>query len=323
MLLQFRLVTTLVIVSLVSLAPARAEDWPERPVKMIVLSGAGGAPDIMARLLTEDLSRKFGKNFFVENMAGAGGITAMRALKVSAPDGYTFALAPASAIVIAPRVFKDVPFNIDTDFAPVAFVGSSPIAIAVKSDSRYKSFPEFLAALKAAPQSMPIATTVTNSLPHLLAVMTKLKTGADFTVVPFTSSPQGVTGLLRGDVAAMLDGYPSFEGMRQDGQVRILASFDPARSELTKGLSVVAEAIPGVVGTGWFAIFAPKGTPPTVVGKFKAAIDEALGKPEVTEKMQTLTIVPQPMPAAAFLEFLEKEKTYWKEAIEKSGATSN
>src|SRR5689334_21676910 len=108
MLRQFRLATMVVLAALISLTAAHADDWPARPVKVIVLSGPGGAPDIMARLLTEDMSRKLGKNFYVENSVGAGGITAMRALKVSAPDGYTFALAPASAIVIAPRVFKDV-----------------------------------------------------------------------------------------------------------------------------------------------------------------------------------------------------------------------
>jgi tripartite-type tricarboxylate transporter receptor subunit TctC len=320
---HLRFATAVLLATMISLVAARADDWPARPVKMIVLSGAGGAPDIMARLLTDDLSRKFGKNFYVENSVGAGGITAMRSLKVSAPDGYTFALAPASAIVIAPRVFKDVPFNIDTDFAPVAFVGASPIAVAVKSDSPYKSFAELVDALKATPQSLSVATTLTNSLPHLLGVLTKLKTNADFTVVPFSSSPQGITALLRGDVAAMMDGYPSFEGMRQDGQVRILTSFDPARSELTKGLPVAAEIVPGVVGTGWFAIFAPKDTPTAVIEKFKAAVDEALAKREVIEKMQTLTIVPQPMPTAAFAQFLEKEKAYWIEAIEKSGAGRN
>ncbi len=323
MLQLFRLVTMVMLAAAVSLTATRADDWPAKPVKMIVLSGPGGAPDIMARLLTEDLSRKFGKNFYVENSVGAGGITAMRSLKVSAPDGYTFALAPASAIVIAPRVFKDVPFDIDADFAPVAFVGASPIAVAVKSDSPYKSYPEFLAALKATPQSMPVATTLTNSLPHLLGVLTKLRSSADFTVVPFSSSPQGITALLRGDVVAMMDGYPSFEGMRQDGQVRILASFDPARSELTRGLPVVAESLPGVVGTGWFAIFAPRDTPKTVIEKFKAGIDEALLKREVAERMQTLTIVPQPMPAAALVQFLAKEKSFWLDVIEKSGATRN
>jgi tripartite-type tricarboxylate transporter receptor subunit TctC len=308
---------------IVSLGSARADDWPSRPVKLIVLSSPGGAPDIMARLITEQVSRKFGKNFYVENSVGAGGITGMRALKTSAADGYTFGLAPASAIVIAPRVFKDVPFDIDTDFAPVAFVGASPIAIAVKADSPHKTFADLLAALKAAPQSMSVATTLTNSLPHLLGVLTKLKSNADFTIVPFSSSPQGVTALLRGDVVAMVDGYPSFEGMRQDGQVRILASFDPARSDLTRGAPVVTESIPGVVATGWFAIFAPRDTPQVIIDRFKSGIDEALGKSEVTGKMLTMTVAPKPMPAPEFGKFLETEKSFWIEAIEKSGARAN
>jgi tripartite-type tricarboxylate transporter receptor subunit TctC len=319
---QFRFVTTVILAAVLLLAAARADDWPARPVKLIVLSGPGGAPDIMARLITEHVSRKFGKNFYVENSVGAGGITGMRALKNSAADGYTFALAPASAIVIAPRVFKDVPFNIDTDFAPVAFVGASPIAIAVKADSPYKNLADLLAALRSQ-QSMSVATTLTNSLPHLLGVLTKLKTDADFTVVPFSSSPQGVTALLRGDVAAMIDGYPSFEGMRQDGQVRILASFDAARSDVTRGAPVVAESIPGVVATGWFAIFAPKDTPQAIIDQFKSGVDQALAKGEVIEKMQTMTVVPQPTPTPTFLEFLKKERSFWVEAIEKSGAKPN
>jgi tripartite-type tricarboxylate transporter receptor subunit TctC len=320
---HIRLVAVFILATLVSIGCARADDWPSRPVKLIVLSGPGGAPDIMARLITEQVSRKFGKNFYVENSVGAGGITGMRALKVSAADGYTFALAPASSIVIAPRVFKEVPFDIDADFAPVAFVGASPIAIAVKSDSPYKSFADLLAALKATPQSMSVATTLTNSLPHLLGVLTKLKVGADFTIVPFSSSPQGVTALLRGDVVAMMDGYPSFEGMRQDGQVRILASFDPARSDLTRGAPVVTEQIPGVVATGWFAIFAPRDTPQPIIDKFKSGVDEALGKPEVIEKMLTMTVAPKPMPASEFARFLATEKSFWNEAIDKSGARAN
>lgn len=322
MLHQIRFVTTVILVLVTSLAAARADDWPSRPVKLIVLSGPGGAPDVTARLIAEQLSRKFGKNVYIENSVGAGGITGMRALKTSAADGYTFGLAPASAIVIAPRVFKDVPFNIDTDFAPVAFIGASPIAIAVKSDSPYKTFADFLAALKST-QAMAVATTLTNSLPHLLGVLTKVKTNADFTVVPFSSSPQGVTALLRGDVAAMIDGYPSFEGMLQDGQVRVLASFDGARSDVTRGQPVVTESIPGVVATGWFAIFAPKDTPQAIIDKFKSGVDEALVKPEVADKMRTMTVVPQPMPTAQFVQFLAKEKAFWAEAIEKSGVKPN
>jgi tripartite-type tricarboxylate transporter receptor subunit TctC len=319
---HIRFFTTVMLAIVISATGAYANDWPNKPVKMIVLSGPGGAPDIMARLIAEQLSRKLGKNFYVENSVGAGGITGMRGLKTSAPDGYTFGLAPASAIVIAPRVFKDVPFDIDADFVPVAFVGASPIAIAVKSDSPYKTFADLLSALKATP-SMAVATTLTNSLPHLLGVLTKVKAGADFTIVPFASSPQGITALLRGDVAAMIDGYPSFEGMLQDGQVRVLASFDAARSDVTRGQPIVAESIPGVVATGWFAIFAPKDTPRAIIDQFKSGVDDALVNSEVAGKMRTMTVVPQPMPVAQFVSFLTKEKAFWADAIEKSGAKPN
>jgi tripartite-type tricarboxylate transporter receptor subunit TctC len=121
----------------------------------------------------------------------------------------------------------------------------------------------------------------------------------------------------------MIDGYPSFEGMRQDGQVRILASFDAARSDLTRMLPVVSESLPGVVGSGWFAIFGPRDTPKAIIDQFKSGVDEALVKPEVIDKMLTMTVAPQPMAVAAFDQFLDKEKSFWIEVIAKGGAQAN
>lgn len=309
---------TLIVASVISVSTAHADNWPTRPVKMLVISSPGGAPDIMTRLIAEQLSRRFGKNFYVENSVGAGGIAAMRALKTTAADGYTFALVPASTVVIAPHVFKDLPYDIDADFVPVAFVGASPIAIAVRSDSTYATFADFLSALKTQP--LAVGTTITNSLPNLLGTLTRVKANADFTIVPFSASTQGITALLRGDVAAMIDGYPAFEGMLQDGQVKVLASFDDSRSDITRGQPVVAESIPGAVATGWFAIFARKDTPEAITAQFKLGVDEALVKPELVEKMRAMTVVPQPMPTAKLLQFIAKEKSFWAEAVERAAA---
>ena len=201
-------------------AGAQAADWPEKPVKLIVFSGAGGSPDVTARLLADQLSRKWGQNFYVENKVGAGGITGLTALKNSVADGYSFGLSPASAIVISPLVFKDVPFDIEKDFLPVAFVGASPIVVAVRAESPFQTFADLVVASKNASEPVAIATPLTNSLPHLLASSLKKRAEGNMTIVPFSTSPQGVTALLRGDVVAMIDGYPSFEGMLQGGKVR-------------------------------------------------------------------------------------------------------
>jgi tripartite-type tricarboxylate transporter receptor subunit TctC len=320
-----RIATAIIVVSVAlmgMLHPVSAA-WPDKPVKLIVFSGAGGSPDATARLLAEQLTRTWGQNFYIENKVGAGGVTGLSALKSSAPDGYNFGLAPASSIVITPHVFKNVPFDIQNDFVPVAFVGASPIVVAVKADSPFRTFADLLAKAKSTPTPMAIGTPLTNTLPHLLAGLLKQKAGANMDVIPFSTSPQGVTALLRGDIAAMIDGYPTFEGMLQAGEVRLLANFDAKRSATTGDLPVVAETLPGVVATGWFAIFAPKGTPQPIIEKLRSGIDEALKQPELLDRLKAITVIPQPMTASELADFLIKERSFWADAIDKAGVKSN
>jgi tripartite-type tricarboxylate transporter receptor subunit TctC len=303
-----------------SFTTAGAQTWPDKPVRIVVLSGAGGSPDVAARTIANELSQSLSKQFFVENKVGAGGIVGLAAVKASAPDGYTFGLGPASAFITAPRLMKDVPFDIDKDFVPVAFLGKTPIVVAVRKDSPFQTFGDLLKASRESKDGLAIATTSINSLPHLLAVFAGEKAKARFLPVPFSSSPQGITAVLGGDVVAMVDGSPSFEGMVRSGEMRLLASFSDKRLASNEALPVVTEDAAGVAASGWFGFVAPKGTPPEIIERFRAAINSALSKPEVEAKLASLTIFPERMTGQEYVEFLSREKTFWSEALEAAGA---
>ena len=299
---------------------AHAQAWPEKPVKLMVLSAPGGSPDVAARAISERLGKTTGQRFIVENKVGAGGIPGWSALKDSAPDGYTFALVPASAYVLTPHLFKDVPVDMNRDFVPAAFAGTTPIVVAVKKDSPYRTFEDLLKASRASNGKTAVATTLINSLPHLLGELSNKRADARFHIVPFSTSPAGVTAILSGEVVAMIDGYPSFEGMMRSGDVRLLATFSSERMANNRSIPTVSEAVNGLSATGWFAIFAPKGTPPEILEKFRKAVDEATSNEDVSRRMVSLSIFPERMDADELGKFLKKEQDFWAAAVSTAGA---
>jgi tripartite-type tricarboxylate transporter receptor subunit TctC len=304
----------------VALAGANAQSWPDKPVRMIVLSGPGGSPDVAARAIANELSRSLGKQFIVENRVSAGGIIGLSALKSSAPDGYSFVLGMASAFVTSPKLTKDMPYDVDKDFEHVAFVGRTPIVVAVRKDSPLKTFGDLVKVAREAREPIAIATTPINSLPHLLTVFTAEKAQAKILAVPFSSSPQGIAAVLGGEVVAMVDGAPSFEGMVRSGDLRLLASFSEKRLPTNAALPLVAEETSGVAASGWFGLVARTGTRPEVIEKLRSAVNAAVSTPEVEAKLASLVIFPDPMTGPGYAEFLDREKTFWAAAIDAAGA---
>jgi tripartite-type tricarboxylate transporter receptor subunit TctC len=141
-----------------------------------------------------------------------------------------------------------------------------------------------------------------------------------FLPVPFSTSPQGITGVLGGDVVAMVDGAPSFEGMVRSGELRLLASFSDKRLASNAALPIVVEDAAGVAASGWFGFFAPKGTPPEIIEKLRTSINAAMSKPQLEGKLTALTIFPEKMTGPEYVEFLSREKTFWADALAAAGA---
>jgi tripartite-type tricarboxylate transporter receptor subunit TctC len=302
---------------------AKAGPWPEKPVRLVVLSSPGGSPDVAARAISERLSRTLGQRFIVENKVSAGGITGWSALKESAPDGYTFALVAASAYLLTPHLFKNLPFDMAKDFVPAAYVGAAPIVVAVKKDSPYRSFADLIKASRADDGKAAVGTTAINSLPHLLIELANSRAEAKFNVVPFSSSPTAITAVLGGDVRAMADGYPSFVGMLTSGEMRVLATFSPERIPNNRSIPTVSETIPGLAGSGWFAVFAPKGTPDDVIEKFRTSVNDAIGADDVTRQLLSLSIFPESMDGEELAKFLKKEQLFWMDAVKTVASAPN
>ncbi|MDQ8729159.1 tripartite tricarboxylate transporter substrate binding protein [Bradyrhizobium sp. LHD-71] len=300
-------------------AAAEAQNWPDKPVKLIVMGAAGGSPDVAARVISDRLGKIGNLRFVVENKVGAGGITGWTDLKRSAPDGYTFGLIAASAYSLTPHLFKDLSFDVDRDFVPTAFVGTTPIVVAVKKESAFRSLEDLLSLSRQSGGKTAVATPPVNSLAHLLAELANARTEAKLNLVPFSTAPAGIAAILGGDVVGMVDGYPSFEGMLRSGDVRLLASFSTERMANNKTLPTVNETIKGLEATGWFAIFAPKGTSPEILEKVRAAVNEALDAPEVSSRMLGLSIFPEKMTGEELTAFLKKEQAFWSNAVKAAG----
>lgn len=302
-------------------SPAIAQAWPDKPVRIIVPSAAGGSPDAVARVVADKLGAMLGARFFVENRPGAGGIAGMGALKASAPDGYNFAMVPASTIVLAPHLFKSIPWTLGRDVEPVALVGISPLVIAVKNDSPYRSLGDLVGDIRANPDKINVATTATNTLPNLLAKALADQTKTKPFIIPYPNSPTALTSLLRAESKVFFDGYPTFAGMLQSGDVRLLAMFAEKRLSNFSDIPVVAETIPGLKAPGWFAFFAPKGLDAKIAAKFMASLNEVLTDREVSERLYALAVYPEKMSAEQFATFIDREVKFWAEVAGNAGVT--
>ena len=276
-----RLRSILFMASLTAVAvsqPARAETkYPDRSVRIVLPFAAGGVADITARIVAEKLSEKLGQRFYVENQAGAGGIVAARTVTSSAPDGYTLALL-SNGTAVSVSLFKKLPFDPLKDFTPVSSLGFFDFIFATAANSPFKTLGEFIAAAKAKPGSLNVATISVGSTQNLSAELFKTAAGIDFAIIPYRGTPEIQVALLQGDVALTIESYSAMKGNLADGKLRALASSGAMRSEATPELATVTES--GVADydvVSWNALFAPSGTPPEIVNTLNAALREILG----------------------------------------------
>lgn len=302
---------TLATLALMSTA-AMAQNWPNKPVKLIVPAGAGAAPDVIARLLGERLSQAWGQGVVVENRPGAGGIPGMSALARSPNDGYTIGFVPAAMGTITPLVYKNPQFNPDTDLTSVATVGTSTLVMVANPSTGINNLQDLARFSKANPGKANFAAPQPNSLPHLATEMMNKMGGMGMTPIPYTAPPAALAGLLSGDVLMTADGVPSLISHIRSGRVKALAVTSAQRMP---GLDIptVAETYPGFDMVGWFQIIAPAGTPASVVDKISADVNRILLTPEMTTRLNDMGVYHRAdSPAAAREFFASQQRTMRK-----------
>jgi putative tricarboxylic transport membrane protein len=294
-------------------------DYPSRPVKVVVPFGAGGVADITIRIVSEKLSEKLGQRFIVENMPGAGGITAARAALAGAPDGHTLTMLTNGTAISVP-LFANLPFNPLTDFVPISTLGTFDFLFVVNANSNFKSLQDVLQQAKEKPGSLNVATVAVGSSQHLSSVLFRSEARVDLVHVPFRSTPDALVSLLRNDAHLLIDSQAAVKSGLEGGQVRALASSGPRRSAAMPNVPTVREAgITGFDVTSWNALFAPKGTPQPVIERLNGALQEILKAEDVKARLLDLGIEARSESPAELSERLRADIEKWRAVIEKAG----
>jgi tripartite-type tricarboxylate transporter receptor subunit TctC len=262
--------------------------YPARPVQLIIAYGAGSAGDVSMRILTEQLSAKLGQPFIVINKPGAGGVAAAQAAAAATPDGYTLMLT-GNSYTISAALFKSLPYNILTDFTSVSTVASFDMLVLVKAGSPLKSLQDIVAYAKANPGKLNIGTLAPGTTQFLAAYLFKIVTGADVTPVPFRTSPDMATALLRGDVDVALEFFAPMQALIADNKAVAIAALGRKREYFVPDVPTAAES--GVANfevSSWNGISAPAGTPKPIIEQLSQAITEVLQTPKVQEAAHRL-----------------------------------
>jgi len=297
-----------------------APAWPTKPVLLVVPGAAGVAPDIMARLLGEKLSKMWNQPVVVENRPGAGGLIGFQAAKTASKDDHTFVFAPASAYVLTPYMFKSQSVDIVQDFAPVAMVGISPMMAAVAADSPANTLADVLALAKKDPDKFVVSTTAQFTVPNLAVDMITKASGVPLRAIPYTSSGQSISSVLGGDAPMLIDGVPPIDPMIKGKKLKAVAIFSESRLPNRPDLPAAAETYPSLVINGWFGVVAPRGTRAAAIERVNRDLGTVLAMPDIVERLETLGVYVKTMTPAQFAAYWASERTKWEKVLKDVGA---
>lgn len=303
-------------------AQASAQEWPQRPVTFIVSQAAGASPDVMARMITNKLSAALGQSFLVENRPGAGNVIGAQAAARSAPDGYTFLFATSAALVTNPYMVKNLSYDPVKDFAPVALVTRSHQIVVVHPSVPAKTLPELIALDKADPGKLSMSVDGPRNLAGVTAQALNKRAGTNFLLIPSVNINAGLQDTMTGRTQAGVFSASIVESHLRAGSLRAVATASTHRLSAAPDIQAAAETLPGFDFSGWFMVMAPAGTPPDIIRRLNAAINDAVRDPQVRELAPKLGFeldpkgVGSPEQAA---EFLKDQLALWAKTTQELG----
>ncbi len=315
------LLAALTFAALASL-PAQAQSWPNRPVKVIMASAAGSAPDVIARIVTDRLSQLWGQQVLILNRPGAGGLIAQQALAASERDNLTLYMPSSSSLVVLPETNSKLPLDLQRDLVPIGLVGDQPFLIVAGNHMNVATLPELIALAKQKPGELTYAANFRGSLPNMTAEMFASAAGLQLTFVPYPGAPQGLQDVLGGRVSVMVEGIAAFTGALQSNSVKPLAVTSPRRLPNYPNVPTVAETLPGFDSRGWFVVMALAGMPDEVVRKINADLRTALDQPEVRSRFETLATYIRHLSPAETGDFIRAEQAVWRPIVKKVGVVN-
>lgn len=304
--------------------PATAQDYPSRPVKIVVPFPAGGSNDIIARIVAQKLGERTGQTFLIENRAGAGGNLGADAVATSEPDGYTLLLTAPPPLTINAALYKNLPYDPPKAFAPVALVAAVPIVLAVHPSVEARNVGELIALAKAKPGTINFGSSGNGSTNHLAGELLKSMTGINIVHLPYRGAAPAMNDLIAGHIPMMFDNIPAVLPQVQAKTVKAIAVAGAKRASALPDVPTVAESgVPGFEASAWFGLVAPAKTPAPVLAKLESEVDAILKMPDVQKRFTELGAEPGSVSGAAFGQFLADETAKWTKIIQSSGATVN
>ena len=294
---------------------AQSPGYPDRPVKIIVPFTAAGPTDVVARLIAQKLSEKLGQQFYVENMAGAGGNLGMSAVARAPRDGYTILFA-SSSYTVNPSLYARAPYDPDKDFAPVTKAAGSPNGLFVNPGIPAKSVQELVALIKANPGKYTFASPGIGTTPHLSSELFKLTFGLDFALAPFAGGGQSILSVVAGHTPMCFQAIPPATALVKDGKLRALAITATTRSPVLPDVPTLDElGIKGQEAETMQGVLAPAATPKPIVDLLQREIARIVNLPDVNEKMLALGLEPGGMSSAEFAAYIKADVAKWKKVI--------
>jgi tripartite-type tricarboxylate transporter receptor subunit TctC len=312
------IVGTAGLASLVS--PSHAQDWPSRPVKIIVPFAAGGPADIYARFIGQKLQETLGQPFVVDNRPGAGAVVGTDAVAKSVADGYTLLLM-SNTHTVNESLIPNKPYQLMRDFVPVAPINYSDLILVVHPSVPAMTLPELLKAARTAPNAMNYASSGPGTPYHMAGELFKAMADVQITHVPYKGSSGARTDTIGGQVQMMFDAVTVMSEHVRAGKVRAIGTTGAARSSVMPNVPTIAEAgVPGYEATIWLGLIAPRGTPPAVISKLSAEVVKIASRPDVRDEWAKQGAVPMTMNPDEFTRYMNADIEKWARIVKISGA---
>jgi tripartite-type tricarboxylate transporter receptor subunit TctC len=301
-------------------APAGAEEWPQRPVRIIVAFGAGGGADIVGRILAQSMQDKLGQPVVIENRPGAAGTLGNEAVARADKDGYTLGIMTAGQIIAA-TINKSLRYDTLTAFEPISQVATASLIIVTRPDFPAGNAKELVAAAKANPEKIVFASPGFGATQHMAAELFKQTAGVNMLHVPFRTSPEAITALLGKQVDVLFDTVLAVLGQVQSGQLKAIAVTGKGRFPVVPDAAPAIESgvLPGYDVTTWYGFFAPRGTPPEIIAKLNKVLNESIAEDAVRARLIAAGVVVQGSTPEAFGKFMADEFARWNKVREAAG----
>jgi len=300
---------------------ALPQDYPSRPIRMIVPFPAGGTADLLARQIGQTMGEALRQQVVIENRTGAGGNIGADLAAKAKPDGYTLLMGTVSTHAINPNLYPNMPYDPVKDFAPVAMVARMPNLLVLHPSVPATNVAELIALAKARPGTLAFASAGNGTTQHLAGELFKKMADVDMIHVPYKGNAPAVTDLVGGQVQVMFDNIPVSLQQVRAGKLRALAVTGPARSPVLPQLPTVAEAaLPGYNITSWFGLYAPSGTSPQIIERLNREANKALATALIRRRLTDQGIEPAGGTPGQFAEFMRAELVKWGKIVRESGA---